>query len=343
MRKFILFILLSALSFPTLFASGTIPDGAIFSDDGTHWSKIDYDAEKNTLIVDGVLKATYNYISRSMYVGNTLFTTASDEKGISYLLKDGIVIEKAPTIEIISSYNNNDYTSKVEWWYTYDSGVFRVKNTEWKILTENMNAWTYSTASSLSPGIIQANLYNRNNEKPITYINGVSINGSISSIGTYKNGKKMEMIFLSTNITNISQIIAFDMASGKIRNLPSYDGVTQNATILDKKWNIKELQYVVMIWDMYAFADISGKLTSDSRYDEVIQLTSYGDKFFKSFIKDNKSYFFFDSKMYWAYDEIDPINISYKAPNYSIVSKWSLFAKKNGKDVIIVNGREIAL
>jgi hypothetical protein len=358
MKKFILFLLLGFVYMPSVFALSIVPtispasptsgapEGATFSDDGTHWAKIESNNNKDTLTVDGSIKATYAYIGQLMYVGNTVFALANDEDNFFYLLKDGIVIEKGTSISLISTYSSATYISTLEGWYIYDAWVFRVKNVEWKVLMESLNAWSSSSAYTIAPNIVLTTLYNRNNEKPVSYINTIAMNWNVSSIGTYKNGKKTEVILQSTNSEGISEMSALDIASGKIRKLPSYDGVTQNTAIYDKKWNIKEMQYVVTIGDVYAFVDINGKMTSDTRYDEVISLSSHGDKFFKSVIKDGKKYFHFDKKLYGPYDEIDTLNTSFgygSTSNYTKVMLWSIFARKDGKDFIIANGKELPL
>ena len=330
--------------FPTM---PGIPYTAIYSDDGSHWASVDTSWEKYTLTIDGTLKATYSYISQPTFVGSIVYVTATDEANISYLLRDGVILDKAKTIGFIMSYAAGWYTPKYEGWYTADVGTFRVRDMSGKVLLENMNAGSYSSAYSIAPGVTMSTIYDKNNSYSTTYINNQKMSGNVNSMGTYKNGKKMELLLSSMNPSGTNtEIIAYDISSWKMRKLPSYDGVGSYATILDKKWNIKELQYSVMIGDSYAFADITGKLSGDSRYDEVLQISSYGDKFFKSFVKNGKKYFHFDNKLYGPYDELDMLNISYgygNTGNYQKIARWSIFARNDGKDYIIASGKEFPL
>ncbi len=359
MKNLLLFLFLLCISAPSLFAGSlqdiaptassivSIPYGAVYSDDGTHWASVDTSWEKYTLTIDGTLKATYSYISQPTFVANTVYAMATDEVNTSYLLRDGMVLEKGKNVWFVMSYSAWSYSSQYEGWYTVDAWVFRLKDMTGKVLIENMNAGTSSSAYAYAPRVIMSTIYDRNNNNSTTYINNQKISWSVSSLGIYKNGKKSELLLIGMNTSGINtEIIAYDMAWGKIRKLPWYDGIGSYATILDKKWNIKELQYSVMIGDKYAFADITGKVSSDARYDGILQVSSYGDKFFKSFIKNGKKYFHFDGKLYGPYDEIDTLNTSYgygNNLNYQKIERWSIFARKDGKDSIIANGKEFLL
>ena len=101
-----------------------------------------------------------------------------------------------------------------------------------------------------------------------------------------------------------------------------------------------------MIWEKFAIADISGKIISSDRYDEVSSITAYGDKFYKLLKKDGKNYFSYGNIMYGPYDQIDTsFNVSYgfNPSNYNSIKWWSIYVQRNGKNSIIVNGKEIAL
>lgn len=336
-------LLISALCFlgcVTSVFAGSAPDGAYFTDDGSHWATVTRNGDKDVLTIDGVTKATYAYMDQPYISGNSFYTIGTDASNMKYVLKDGVVVDKWTYASVVTNYTSYQ---KLEWWYVVGDGTFRLRNAAWVTILENMNAWSSSYSSSIANGLIQTTLYSRNNDKATTYLNDKKIAGNAYSIGTYKNGKKMEIFYTTTNDDGTTGIFAYNVTTWTLRSLPWYDGVGTYATIVGKSGYITELQYSVLVNDKYAIVDINGKFLSSSRYDEVTQITTYGNKFYKSFVKDGKSFFFFDGKVYGGYDEIDSFNVSYNPSNYSYVSKWSIFTKKGGKDYIIANGKEFQL
>ncbi len=337
-KIFFLFLALLALT-PLAYADSPAPEWAYFSEDGSHWARVLSSGSTATLTIDWVIKATYVSIDEPTALANSFYTISTDANGVRYILKDGAIVDKWEFGGLITSYTSS---SKIEWWYVIDGGVYRLKDTTGKIILESANAGSSTYNSYLQWGMIVSTLYNKSNESYTTYVNDKKIAKNAYSIGTYKKGKKTEILFNATDDFWKSRIIAFDIDTWMMRSLPSYDGVWSYATIMWKSGNILELQYTVLIGEKYAIADINGKILSRLRYDEMPQITNYGNKFFKSYIKDGKTYFYFDGNVYWGYSIIDSFNVSYTS-SYSYVSKWSIFVTKNGKEMIVVNGKEFPL
>ncbi len=153
------------------------------------------------------------------------------------------------------------------------------------IIFSDNNAGSYSSVSSLAPGIIQSTVYDKNNSIMTTYINEKKIPGTSNSfIGTLKKGKTSELLFSSLNQENMT-LMFYNPKSQKFRKLPTYDGVGTYGYTSDTLSNIKEFQYSLMIGEKYAIADISGKIVSDERFDSVTSITSYGDALMTIFKK----------------------------------------------------------
>ncbi len=349
MRHILWVLMLSLFSFSSLFA-GSIPDGAIYSGDGTYWYSTSTVGAKTTLMVDGVEKGSYDYFSSNDYVWNTLYSAVSNttEPAKTYLLKDGNIIDSATILTLVTEYLP---VHKIVGYSTLDAWVFQLKHMDGTIIFSDNNAGSYSSVSSLAPGILQSTIYDKNNNIATTYINEKKIPGtSYSFIGTLKKGKTSELLFSSLNQENITTLMFYNPKSQKFRKLPSYDGVGTYGYTSDTHSNIKDLQYSVMIGEKYAIADISGKIVSDERFDSVTSVTSYGDALMTIFKKWEKIYFSFgktsfDKSTYGPYDQIDSFNVSYgfDPSNYTSVKQWSIFVQRNGKNAIIVNGKEVAL
>jgi hypothetical protein len=107
---------------------------------------------------------------------------------------------------------------------------------------------------------------------------------------------------------------------------------------------IDDLEYLVHIGDKYAFLDSNGNILSPNRYDDA-SITSYGDSFFKTYKIGEKSYFYFEGKIYGPYDSIDTLNTFYgfNPSSSSGIKGWSIFTEKNGKTYIVSNGKEFSL
>ena len=149
MRNLIIFLCLSFMSMSSVFAIDTIPDSAIYSDDGMHWSAVSVEGAKNVLTVDGVIKATYPSIDTPFYIGQDSFAIAYGEGSITkYLLKNGGVVDSGMTLSILNDYTSIPY-GKIVGWYIVDNGTYRLKDPTGKTLLENTNAGSSSYASVL--------------------------------------------------------------------------------------------------------------------------------------------------------------------------------------------------
>ena len=345
MRNILLAFLISFFSFASLFAS-SIPDNAVYSSDGTHWFATSMVNDKTVLTMDGVERARYSSLIPS-YEWNTLYTVASntDTPTKTYLLKDGNIVDSASALTLVTHYSST--IQKIVGYTVYDAWVFQLKKLDGTIVFTDNNAGASSFANVDNSGIIQSTVYDKNNNYTTYYFNEKKIPGkSISWIGTLKKGKASEFLFSSLNDENTTSLILYNTKSQTFRKLPSYDGVGTYGYTSTAQGNIKAFQYAVMIWEKFAIADISGKIISSDRYDEVSSITSYGDKFYKVMKKDGQNYFSYGNIMYGPYDQMDTsFNVLYgfNPSNYNSVKLWSIFVQKNGKNSIIVNGKEVAL
>ena len=345
MRNILLAFLISFFSFASLFAS-SIPDNAVYSSDGTHWYTTSTVGTKSTLTIDGVEKGAYDCVCSNDYIWNSLYTvvTNTTNPATTYLLKDGNIVDSASALTLVTEYSP---IQKIVGYTVYDAWVFQLKKLDGTIVFIDRNAGSYSSASSIAPGIIQSTIYDKNNSNSIIYLNEKKLPWKSGIfIGTLKKGKTWELLFTSVNEKDDSTLIVYNTKSQTFRKLPSYDGVGTSWYTSTAQGNIKEFQYAVMIWEKYAIADISGKIISSDRYDEVSSITSYGDKFYKVMKKDGQNYFSYGNIMYGPYDQMDTsFNVLYgfNPSNYNSVKLWSIFVQKNGKNSIIVNGKEMAL
>ena len=345
MRNILLAFLISFFSFASLFAS-SIPDNAVYSSDGTHWYTTSTVGTKSTITIDGVEKGTYDYISSNDYIWNSLYTvvTNTTNPATIYLLKDGNIVDSASALTLVTEYSP---IQKIVGYSVYNAWVFQLKRMDGAIILIDRNAGTSSSASSIAPGIIQSSVYDKNNSNWTVYINEKKLPWKSGTfMGTLKKGKTSEFLFSSLNDENTTSLILYNIKSQTFRKLPSYDGLGIYGYTSNAQGNIKEFQYAVMIWEKYAIADISGKIISSDRYDEVLSITAYGDKFYKWLKKDGKNYFSYGNITYGPYDQIDTsFNVSYgfNLSNYNSIKWWSIYVQKNGKNSIIVNGKEIAL
>jgi hypothetical protein len=90
-------LLISALCFlgcVTSVFAGSAPDGAYFTDDGSHWATVTRNGDKDVLTIDGVTKATYAYMDQPYISGNSFYTIGTDASNMKYVLKDGVVVDK---------------------------------------------------------------------------------------------------------------------------------------------------------------------------------------------------------------------------------------------------------
>lgn len=341
MRNLIILLCLSFISATSAFALDKAPEGATYSDDGAHWYIVSTNGAKSILTVDGVVKATYSSIDTPFFIGDNSFAIAYDEaSGYRYLLKNWVVIDTWETINTLNDYINIPY-GKVVGWYIVDNGTYRLKDTTGKTLLENKNAGSSSYASILAKWVLESIIYDRNNANPTLYINDKKVAENANPLGVYKNKKKLVVPYTLTSPEWKTELYMYDVESGSSKKLPSYDGVGTYATVNWKSGDIKVLQYSVLIWEKYAIADISGKIISPARYDSVSQMTSYWDMILINYSINGEVFFSFGGKSYGWYNEVDIFNVSYASNNTS-VKRWSIFVRKNGKDYIVVNGKEFA-
>ncbi len=341
MKNIILFFLFSLVWASSVFA-WTIPSDAIHSDDGTHWYSQTggENGWPTTLIIDGVEKARYTNFT-NIYFGNILYSIVRDYPVVNdyntswqYILKDWIIIDSGSSIWTIQDNKNILFG-----WYTYDEGIFRVKNMQGKVLLEDRNASANSSSTYILSGVILSTVANRNWSQYTSYINTIKVpNKFLIFLWVRKKN-----IYFTDNSTNYMYI--FNIKSNKLRKLSPYVWNWQYAITNNSLGDIQEMQYVILIDDKYAIADIDGKIISKDTYDSTDSIMVYWKNFFKSMKIGEKKYFSFGDTTYWPYDQIDTLNASFWYNTYdtSTVKRWSIFVQKNGKNYIVVNGKEILI
>lgn len=346
MKNIILFFLFSLVWASSVFA-WTIPSDAQYSDDGTHWyvvSGSSIDSSYQTLIIDGVEKTKHSSFYTHVYLGNTLYSTASDYPPGSYdtitrqyILRDWIVIDSWSSLWIVQDSANKD---NPVWWYVYDEGTFRVKDISGKIILEDANSSSYSSTQFVASGVFLTTVSSKNEKFSTSYINATKVwNQSLSYIG-----KQGQNLFFSDYGNGHYSLYQYNIRNKKLKKLPGSDtGIY--AIVLDKNGDIWRLEYVILVWEQYALADRDGKIISKERYDSIDLITAYWSNFFRSMKIGEKKYFSFADKVYWPYDQIDTFNPSfgYNPSDTSSVRRWSIFVQKNGKNYIVVNGKEVLI
>ena len=341
MKNILLFILVFITSTSLAFALSA-PENAQYSDDGTHWYSQTggENWEPTILIIDGVEKARYTNFT-NIYFGNILYSIVRDypvgnDYSISrqYILKDWIIIDSGSTIWSIQD-NKNILLG----WYVHENGTFRVKDIQGKVLLEDRNASANSSSTYILSGVILSTVANRNWSQYTSYINTIKVpNKFLIFLWVRKKN-----IYFTDNSTNYMYI--FNIKSNKLRKLSPYVWNWQYAITNNSLGDIQEMQYVILIDDKYAIADRDGKIISKERYDSIDSITAYWSNFFRSMKIGEKKYFSFADKVYWPYDQIDTFNPSfgYNPSDTSSVRRWSIFVQKNGKNYIVVNGKEVLI
>jgi hypothetical protein len=347
MRSVSLGILLSFFLISTTYAGGEMMPSyanSVYTEDGTHSGATICGMNGCIFYLDGTEKASYQYIDYPMVYKNNFYLWASDKDGNRYLLKDGTVMESWENAYFLTWYSPMG-TSSLKGWYSTKNGTYTLKDMEGKVLLSMENAGTNSNSMYIASGAIQTTISNRSNTSTQVYINDVKITtgegGYVQTYGTYKRTtKKTEYLFGITDAMWGNQLYLYDVATKKLRKLPTYDGISQVAVTTKKNGNIAEAQYVALVGDKYVFVDINGTILTKDPFDSVVNFTSYGDKFLKIFMRGEQGFIHYDGKTYGPYDVIETFNPSYGAMGYGIVNKWSIFVKKDGKNIILANGKE---
>jgi hypothetical protein len=321
----------------------------VYTEDGTHSGKVSCSGESCSFFLNGIKKATYFTLDYPIVSGNDFYVLATDQQNKKHLLKNGWVIASWEVINTILGYYGASTTSQFEWWYIQNNGKYSVFSKDGNKYLEVDNAGTASNSYYIADKVLLTTIYNQNNLTSSTYINTKKIptswDGYVQSYGIYKKSiKDSEVLLSSSNYLGTMELMMFNIKSWELRPLPGYDGITQIMTIYNKNGTIKDFQYVANVENGYAFADMNGKILSKEFYDTVNTFTSYGDSYLKIFTKNEKMFMHFEGRLYGPYDFIDTFNPSYgNQLSTTKVLRWSVFVKNNGKNYILVNGKQIAI
>ena len=324
-----------------------LDDGTIvYTEDGTHSGKVSCSGESCSFFLDGIKKSTYFTIDYPVVSESDIYALATDQQNKKYLLKNGTIIASWETINTLLGYYGANSISQFEWWYIQNNGKYTVYAKDGSTYLEIDNAGSASNSYYIADGVLLTTIYNRNNLTSTTYINTKKISGwdgYVQSYGIYKKSVKVsELLLGSSNAWGTMELLLYNLKTGEIRSLPSYDGMSQVMAIYHKNGTIKDFQYVVSVENGYAFVDMNGKILSKEYYDTVNIFTTYGENYLKIFTKNEKMYMHYEGKLYGPYDYIDTFNPSYGSQSsFTKVLRWSIFVKNNGKNFILVNGKLI--
>lgn len=234
------------------------------------------------------------------------------------------------------------------------SGKYTVKMLPDTTLLEVNNAGINSS-SRYEGTLLISNIYDRNNTIYTTYIGTTKMGENMNISGYISEGKKTRYAVMSSYTytpmggTSQTRVLVYDLKTKKLVKLPA---VAEGGNIAETRSpgnnQLLSISYPTKKDDKFQMVRFDGTITMDDfLYDELPMITQYGQAEFVSFKKDDRQYFRFDGKTYGPYDLVDTFNTSYGYPpvNYQSqkVVRWSVFVRKDGKDMIVVNGKEIPL